>query len=384
MTNDIAISQNPVRRYFTKKGVTLSPKVYFIDVMSKMMLGLFATLLMSSIFGTLNDLFFGTADTTSFLAIIENYSRLAAGPAIGVAIAVALKAPPLVMFSAAGVGYMSYAYTVALPWVENSPNVAAGPLGAFFAVLIAVEIGKLVAGITKVDILVTPITTLLAGVGITLSVGWLCSVIIYYIGQFVNIFVDWNPLISGIIIAVVVGVVLTLPISSAALCAMIGIGGLAGGAAVVGCCAQMIGFAVISYRENKVGGLVAQGIGTSMLQMPNIMRHPLIWIPPTVASAVVGGLSTTVFKLQCVGISAGMGTCGFVGPIGIFSAMAVPITDAVTGEIITPAINSASDPKMWLGIVLLCFVVPAAVSLLVSELMRKFGLIKRGDMKLEL
>ena len=187
----------------------------------------------------------------------------------------------------------------------------------------------------------------------------------YYLGDFINTATELRPLLMGIIISVVVGVILTLPISSAAICAMIGISGLAGGAAAVGCCAQMVGFAVISFRENRWGGVVAQGLGTSMLQMGNICKKPQIWIAPTLAAAVCGPLSTMLFKLQCTGINAGMGTCGLVGPIGI-------ITD------------TDKTPLMWIGVVLCCIVLPAVLSFVFNEILRLIGLVKTGDMKLDI
>ena len=186
----------------------------------------------------------------------------------------------------------------------------------------------------------------------------------YYLGKFINTATEYQPFVMGIIVSVVVGIILTLPISSAAICAMIGITGLAGGAATVGCCAQMVGFAVISFRENRWGGIVSQGLGTSMLQMGNICKKPIIWLPPIIASAICGPLSTLVFKLECTGVSAGMGTCGMVGPIGVISA-------------------SAHKPLTYIGLVLCCIVIPAAVSLIISEIMRKAKLISYGDLALD-
>ena len=206
--------------------------------------------------------------------------------------------------------------------------------------------------------------TILVGFGVAKLVCPWIAYLMYYLGEFVNTATELQPFLMGIIVSVVVGVVLTLPISSAALCAMIAITGIAGGAAAVGCCCQMVGFAVCSFRENKWNGLVSQGLGTSMLQMGNICRRPLIWIPPTLAAAICGPISTMVFKLKCTGVSAGMGTCGMVGPIGI-------ITD------------SGTDTVTWVGLVLCCIVLPAVISLAVSEIMRKAGWIKFGDMKLE-
>lgn len=331
-------------------------KKYFIDAMGAMAQGLFASLLIGTIFNTI-----GQYTGIQLFTEINKFASAASGMAIGVAIAYAMKAHPLVIYSCATVGYAGYS----LGTVINESTVTAGPAGSFFAVIVAVEIAMLVSKKTKVDILVTPCVTILVGVIVAKLVSPGIAYAMYYLGQFVNTATYYQPLLMGIIISVVVGIVLTLPISSAALCAMISIGGIAGGAAAVGCCCQMVGFAACSFRDNKWGGVVSQGLGTSMLQMGNICRHPQIWLPPTIASAICGPLSTLVFKLECVGVSAGMGTCGMVGPIGIISA-------------------SGSSAMVWLGILLLCIVLPAVLSVLVAEIMRKFGWIKDGYMKLEL
>ena len=330
-------------------------KKYFIDAMSAMALGLFASLLIDTIFNTL-----GTYTGIDLFHEINKLASASSGMAIGAAIAYSMKAHPLVMFSCATVGYAGYSIGTAI----GEANVTAGPAGAFFAVIAACEIGMLVSKKTKVDILVTPLVTVLSGV---LVAKLLCPGVAYcmhYLGVFVDTATEYQPFLMGIVIAVVVGMVLTLPISSAALCAMIAISGIAGGAAAVGCCCQMVGFAVCSFRENKWGGLVSQGLGTSMLQMSNICRHPQIWIPPILASAVCGPLSTMVFRLECSGVAAGMGTCGLVGPIGIIDA-------------------SGTAPMTWVGIVLLCFVLPAVLSLVFAEIMRKLGWIREDWMKLD-
>ena len=229
----------------------------------------------------------------------------------------------------------------------------------------ASEIGMLVSKKTKVDILVTPAVTLIAGMITAMLVCPAVAYVMYWIGYFINYATTIMPLLMGIVISVSVGIILTLPISSAAVCAMIGISGVAGGAAVVGCCAQMVGFAVISFRENKWGGVVAQGIGTSMLQMGNIVKNPKIWAPVILASAITGPISTCLFKLECTGVSAGMGTCGFVGPIGIFADMGF-------------------TPRSVFGVLTLCIILPAVLSLVFSEIMRRLGHIKYGDLKLDL
>lgn len=353
-------SSGAFRAYLTKKGVTLSPRLYFVDAMSAMALGLFASLLMGTIFGTIaSNLPAGIV--ADYLAKIAQFAKAATGVVLGIAIANSLKAPPLVMFAAGAVGMCGND----LGTVIDGKSVTAGPLGAFICVLLAVEIGKLVSKTTKIDILVTPAVTLGVGVLVATLACPGVAYLMYYLGEFINVTTMTHPLVMGIIISVVVGIVLTLPISSAALCAMIGISGLAGGAAVAGCCAQMVGFAVISFRENKWGGIVAQGIGTSMLQMGNIVKNPVIWLPPTLAAAVTGPIATCIFKLECTGVSAGMGTCGFVGPIGVFTDMGFTLPSVV-------------------GVIAVCIVLPAVLSLGFDFPFRRAGLIKDGDMELDL
>ncbi|MGM9647419.1 MAG: PTS transporter subunit IIC [Eubacteriales bacterium] len=355
--------------FLARKQIRISAKVYFIDAMGAMALGLFATLLMSTILGTVADLCSGHAE---FLREIASYAKSATGMAIGVAMAVALKAPPLVIYSCAVVGAMANTMGATIHGVSYS----AGPAGIFFVIILACELGKVVSKETKVDILVTPLTVLLAGYGASLLFCPAVAYIMYYLGNFIGIATEFAPLLMGIVVSVVMGMVLTLPISSAAICAVVFsetvIAGsstpealyLAAGAAAVGCCCQMVGFAAISFRENRFGGLVAQGLGTSMLQMGNIVRKPVIWVPAIFASAVCGALSTTVFKLKCAGVFAGMGTCGVVGPIGILK-------------------YSGSSAIIWVGIILLCVVIPAILSIACNELLRKFGVIKTGDMKID-
>ena len=359
---------------------------YFIKAMGAMALGLFASLLIGTIFDTV-----ATYANLPFLATVASYAKAATGMAIGVAIAHALGAHPLVMFSAAAVGAMANAMGAVMldgaiiSWAatakgEQGVFYSAGPAGAFFAVIIACEIGMLVSKKTKVDVLVTPVVTILCGFGASWLLCPLVSYVMYYLGVFIATATTLQPLLMGIVISVVVGMILTLPISSAAICAMIFSQAaidaaaqagtdegllLAGGAAAVGCCAQMVGFAVASFRENKWGGIVSQGLGTSMLQMGNICKRPQIWIPPTLAAAIIGPVSTMVFKLKCAGVAAGMGTCGMVGPIGVINA-------------------TEKGPMLWIGLALCCIVLPAVLSLLFSEIMRKLGWIKDGDLKLDL
>ena len=349
-----------IRAFLLRKGVTLSPKAYFVDAMGSMALGLFATLLMGTILNTL-----GTYCHLPFLNEAAGYATSALGAVLGISVAYRLAAPPLVMYSAAVAGVLgnSLGATFLLDGVEKT--VSAGPAGAFLCALVACEIGKLVSKETPVDILATPLVTILAGFGTAKLLCYPIAFLMFYIGDFVNTATAFYPILMGAVVAVVVGIVLTLPISSAALCAMIGIGGVAGGAAAAGCCAQMVGFAVISYRENKVGGLVAQGLGTSMLQMGNIMKNPRIWIAPTLASAVTGALSAKVFALECTGVNAGMGTCGLVGPIGIFVDMGFTLPSVI-------------------GVLLVCFILPAVLSYAINLGLRRLGWVKDGDMKLDL
>ena len=361
-------------------------KRYFIDAMGAMALGLFASLLIGTIFGTV-----AKYTNLEFLNTIAGYAKAATGMAIGVAIASKLGADPLVVFSCAAVGAMSNAMGAIMgnggaiaAWAVTAGTgegvfYAAGPAGAFFAVIIASEIGMLVSKKTKVDILVTPVVTLLVGFAASWLLCPIVSYLMYYLGIFISTATTFQPLPMGILVSVVMGIILTLPISSAAICAMIFSASalevavangtsegflLAGGACVAGCCAQMVGFATSSFRENKWGGVVSQGLGTSMLQMGNICKNPRIWIPPTLAAAITGPISTMIFKLKCQGVSAGMGTCGLVGPIGVIDATENP------------------DVMMWIGLLLVCIVLPAILSLVFSEILRKIGWIKENDMKL--
>ena len=346
-------------------------KKYFIDAMSAMALGLFASLLIGTIFGTIGTYLGADYVNSSLVNTIGGYftemkgfAQGASGMAIGAAIAYSLKADPLVIFSCAAVGSVSYS-TGAQIMLSGGESITytAGPAGSFVAVIAACEVAMLVSKKTKVDILVTPTVTIMTGYCASKLICPAIAYIMYYLGDFINTATELRPFLMGIIISVVVGMILTLPISSAAICAMIGISGIAGGAATAGCCAQMRGFAVISFCDNGWGGFFAQGLGTSMLQMGNICKRPQIWIPPTLAAAVCGPISTLVFKLECTGVSAGMGTCGLVGPLGIVSAM-------------------GGGANMWLGILLVCFVLPAALSYVFYLIMKKAGWIKAGDMKL--
>ncbi len=347
--------------FFKRKGISLSPKKYFVDAMGAMALGLFASLLIGTIFNTL-----GTYLGVPVLNTIGGFATKASGAAIGIAVANALSAPALVLASSAAVGMAGYELggVFLIDGVEKT--VTAGPAGAFIAVLVAVELGKILSKETKIDILLTPAITIVSGVLIALFTCPYIAYFMYYIGRFINEATVMQPVLMGMIISALVGIALTLPISSAAICAMIGISGIAGGAALAGCCAQMVGFAVLSFRDNGWGGVVAQGLGTSMIQMGNIVKKPLVWLPPILTSLITGPLASAVFKLKCNGLSAGMGTCGLVGPIGAITAM---------GE------KSAAD---WVGIVLICLVLPALFTAWFGAVFRRAGILKKGDLKLEI
>lgn len=348
-----------IKAFCDRKGVKPSMKRYFVDAMGSMALGLFATLLIGTIFETL-----GQYTHWALLTEIAGYAKGCTGAALGIAIGYSLQAPPLVLLCGAVAGMMGNGVGATFLLNGTEKALTAGPAGAFVVCIVAIELGKLVSKETPVDILATPVTTILSGALVAKAVCPAIAYGMYWLGYFVNTATELQPLLMGVLVSVVVGIILTLPISSAAICAMIGITGLAGGAATAGCCAQMVGFAVISFRENKWSGLVAQGLGTSMLQMGNIVKNPRIWIPATLASAVTGPLSTLLFKLECTGVSAGMGTCGMVGPLGVLKDMDF-------------------SANAWIGILVACIVAPALLSLLFSEILRKIGWIRPNDMKLD-
>ena len=337
-----------MKKFLKRKGISLSAKVYFIDALGSMAFGLFATLLVGTILNTI-----GNSFGIDFLSkTIWPLAQEATGPAIAVSIAYALNADRLILFSSTIVGLAA--------------NKLGGPMGVFIATLFCVEIAKLVSKETKIDIVLTPIVTVLVGVMIANLVGPFIQTLMTKIGIIIMDATKQKPFIMGIIVSVIVGIVLTRPISSAALCMTISLSGLAAGAATIGCCCQMIGFAVTSFKENKTQGLIAQGLGTSMLQMPNIMRNPKILIPPTLASAILGPFSTIIFKLENSPIGAGMGTCGLVGQISTFTAMStVPFF------------------KLLSVVILMHIILPAIVSLIIYYFVRKIGWIKDGDMKLD-
>lgn len=333
-----------MRSFLARKNVVFSLQRYGIEAMGAMALGLFSSLLVGLILKVL-----GTHLHIPFFQELGGRAMAMVGPAIGVAVAYGLQAPPLVLFASTVTGMAGYEL--------------GGPAGCFVAVIIGVEFGKLISGETKADIIVTPFVTLAAGVLAAMAAGPAVGSFMTWLGSVVMTVTEMHPIPMGVLLAVIVGMTLTLPISSAALCIMLGLGGLAAGAATVGCSAQMIGFAVASYRENGWGGLISQGLGTSMLQIPNIIKNPLIWIPPTLTGALLGPLATTVLPMKNVPSGAGMGTSGLVGQFGTFEAM-------------------GGGGAVLLKILLLHFVLPALLTLFFAEFMRRRGWIKPGDMEL--
>ena len=365
-----------LRAFLKRKDIVFSAKRYFIDAMGAMAQGLFCTLLVGTILNTIGQQFhigflnativtIGTGDGAVHYTIGGLCSAMV-GPGMAVAIARALNAPPLVLFSLIPVGFAT-----------NYMGGAGGPLAVLFVAIVAAEIGKAVSKETKIDILVTPIVTVLVGVGFAALIAAPVGNAAAAVGAAIRWATELQPFFMGILVSVIIGIALTLPISSAAICFALGLTGLAGGAAVAGCCAQMVGFAVMSFPENRWGGLAAQGLGTSMLQMGNIVRNPRIWIPPTLASAITGPLATCLFRLEMNGpaISSGMGTCGLVGQIGVYTGW---VSDVAAG---TKAAITGMD---WLGLVLISFVLPAVLTWLIAIPLRKWGWIKDGDLKLDL
>ncbi|GAL02704.1 PTS transporter subunit IIC [Photobacterium aphoticum] len=337
--------------FLKRKNVTLSPKVYFIQAMSYMALGLFSSLLIGSILNTVGVKF----DIPLFTETLWPLAKDMTGPAIAVAVAYALQAPALVMFSVTTVGAAGAAL--------------GGPVGAFVAALIATECGKLVANETKVDILVTPAVTIIIGVAVGTFIGPYIGNAMTSLGDVIMYATQLHPFLMGMMVAVLMGMALTLPISSAAIAIMLSLNGLAAGAATVGCCVQMVGFAVMSFRENRWAGLVAQGLGTSMLQMPNIIKNRKIWLPTILTSAILGPVSTLIFAMENTPLGAGMGTSGFVGQIQTVMAL-----DAA----------GWSSSATYSAILLMHFVLPAVLTLFFAEVMRKMGWIKPGDLALHL
>ena len=344
----------------------------FIEGLSGMALGLFATLLVGTILEQVGNLLGG--DLGNYIVVVATVAKKLTGAGIGIGVAAKFKQSPLVTVSA-GVAGMVGAFAKQImsgTLLVDGAFVLAGvgePLGAFVAAYLAIEAGNIVSGKTKVDILVTPVTTIAVGSLVGLSIGVPIAAFMTKVGELINWGAVQQPFLAGIIVSVLMGIALTLPISSAAIGVSLGLSGIAAGAATIGCCANMVGFAVASYRENKVGGLVAQGIGTSMLQMPNIIRKPVIWLPAIVTSAILGPISTCILQMTSNATGSGMGTCGLVGQIMTYQTM--------VGAGTAPAVVLAE-------ILIMQFLAPAALALAISEGMRRAGLNKDGDMKLDI
>jgi uncharacterized protein len=330
---------------------------YLINVLNFMAQGLFSSLIIGLILKQIGD--------KASIPLLTEFGKIAQfmmGPAIGAAVAYGVKAPALSIFSSIITGAIG-AQTILLTSAGTYSVKVGEPVGALLAALIGAELGKLIQGKTKLNIILVPAVTIIAG-GLTGTfISPIMSSVMTTLGQTINYATELQPIPMGIVVSVVMGMVLTLPISSAALAISLKLSGLAAGAATVGCCAQMIGFAVASYRENKVGGLISQGLGTSMLQVPNIIKNPLIWIPPTLASAILGPIATTIFKMKNTPAGAGMGTSGLVGQFATIEAMGM-------GSLTS--------------ILILHILAPAVLTLIFSEFMRKKGWIAHGDMKLDL
>ena len=347
------------KAFLKRKNIVISAKRYGVDALGAMAQGLFCSLLIGTIIKTI-----GQQAGIEFLVNIGDYASQMSGPAMACAIGYALQADPLVLFSLIAVGFSA-----------NELGGAGGPLAVLVIAIIAAELGKMVSKETKVDILVTPAVTILIGVALSYAIAPPIGAAASSVGKVIMWATELQPFLMGILVSVIVGVALTLPISSAAICAALGLTGLAGGAAVAGCCAQMVGFAVMSFRENRWGGLVSQGIGTSMLQMGNIVNNPRIWIPPTLTAAITGPIATCIFKMTMDGtpVSSGMGTCGLVGQIGVYTGW---LADIAAG---TKAAITAFD---WIGLILICFILPGVLTWIFGNVLRKIGWIKEGDLTL--
>ena len=350
-----------IRSFFKRKDIEFSAKRYGIDALGAMAQGLFASLLIGTIISTI-----GEQAGAQILVAIGTFAKGATGYAMAVAIGHALKCPPLVLFSLAAVG-----------GAANSLGGAGGPLAVLVITILAAECGKAVSKETKIDILVTPFVTILVGSLLSIGLAPYIGAAASAVGNAIMWATELQPFFMGILVSVMVGIALTLPISSAAICAALGLTGLAGGAAVAGCCAQMVGFAVMSFRENRWGGLFAQGIGTSMLQMGNIVKNPRIWIPAIVTSAITGPIATCVFQMNMNGaaVASGMGTCGLVGQIGVYTGW---MSDIAAGS---KAAVTAFD---WIGLILICFLLPGVICWALGALLRRLGWIRENDLKLEL
>lgn len=345
-----------VKEFLKRKDIIFSAKRYFIDALGAMAQGLFASLLIGTIISTIGQQF-----GIETLVTVGTYAKSVQGAAMAIAIGYALKCPPLVLFSLTAVGFAA-----------NELGGAGGAFAVLIITIVAAELGKAVSKETKLDVLVTPIVTICSGILLAMLIAGYIGAAATAIGEVIMWATELQPFWMGIIVSVIVGIALTLPISSAAICAGLGLTGLAGGAALAGCCAQMVGFAVMSFKENRWGGLLAQGIGTSMLQMGNIVKNPKIWIAPIITSAIMGPISTCLFKIEMNGaaVSSGMGTCGLVGQIGVYTGW---INEGV-----------AIGAMHWAGLILTHFILPAVICWLLGLLFRKIGWIKENDLKLDL
>ena len=374
------MAENKTDNKTGRKGIKKVLYEIFIDGLSGMATGLFATLIMGTIIVQISTLLSGTIAT--YLMLIGKVAQIVTGAGIGCGVAMKLKSSPLTMVSAIVSGMIgAYAAKIVaavdagdgcVSFLEGSVTHLAGvgePLGAFLAAITAVYVGRLVSGKTPVDILVTPFMCICAGGAVGLVFGPPISEFMNWLGKVVAYGTEQAPFLMGIIVSVLMGIILTLPISSAALGIMLSLGGLAAGAATVGCCANMVGFAVASFRDNKWNGLLAQGLGTSMLQVGNIVKKPIIWLPAIITSAILGPISTMVFKMTNNSIGSGMGTAGLVGQINAYNDMIA---------------NGFGQTHAIVLIVLMHIVFPAILALIISEVMRKMGLIKEGDMKLNI
>ena len=390
-----------LRAYFKAQNISITGKRIFIDGLSGMAHGLFASLLIGCIINTIglyvpglrglivnpwagfswaaaNAVKLDDAAAVNLFTSSKVAAYAVQGAAMACAIAYSMQSPPFVIYSCLAVGYAA-----------NVLGGGGGPLAVFFVTVVAVFAGKLVSKRTPLDIIVTPFTTIVAGVLAAYLIAPPVGALANLLGSLVMKATALAPLPMGIVVAAMMGIILTLPISSAAICAALGLVGLAGGACVAGCCAHMVGFAVASWRDNRLHGLLSQGLGTSMLQMPNLLRKPVLWIPPVVASIVNGPVATCLFRLQMNGapINSGMGTSGLCGPIGCVVGWFAPSERALTvGESMGVDIAAAyANPAVqWIGLLVVCVAVPALVSWIVSELMRKKGWIREGDYKLDL
>lgn len=349
-----------VKEFLKRKNIEISLKRYGIDALSAMAQGLFASLLIGTIINTI-----GVQFNIEILQQVGTFAQSASGAAMAVAIGYVLKSPPLVLFSLVTVGSSA-----------NALGGAGGVLAVLIIAIISAEFGKLVSKETKLDIIVTPLVTILIGVLLSMAIAPAIGGAASSIGSAIMWATELNPFLMGIIVSAIVGIALTLPISSAAICAALSLTGLAGGAALAGCCAHMVGFAILSFRENRFGGIVAQGIGTSMLQIGNIIKNPKIALPPIIASVITGPIATCLFQLNMNGpaIASGMGTCGLVGPIGVYTGW---LNDIKQGLI------SAITVMDWIGLILICLILPASICWGLGILFRKINWIKENDLKLE-